>query len=455
MPSSLLAALPGILTAAREEAEQAKAAAAPLTDAEGTILHGDNLQALAGLLAGGAAGTVDLIYIDPPFDSRAEYAATITVHLSDGRTVDITRPAYKDSWAHGGIGKLSAADASTAAYLAMLAPRLILMRELLTESGSIMVHLDWHVGHYVRVLLDEIFGRECFINELVWRYGKMSRTTRRFPQNHDTIYFYARDPHRYYFQPVKGAESEYKKRYARRLRGDKLYWGDVKESTDRLIAGRARKRVKELGRELVDDDVLFDFASEFKVQDDVFYDISIIKGNAAERLGYDTQKPEKLLARLLEAACPPGGLVADFFGGSGTTAAVAQRTGRRFITGDVGAAAVSVMRARLGAPVRALVGTVEAQVFDAQVRALNGCLALVDFAYRDVIAVAATLGLDEENARKLAEIHEAEPLALAAGWTVSAADGAEIYSGPVAPVEGPGAQVEVSDVFGHRATIYL
>lgn len=455
MSSSLLAALPGILTAAREEAEQAKAAAAPLTDAEGTILHGDNLQALAGLLAGGAAGTVDLIYIDPPFDSRAEYAATVTVPLSDGRAVDITRPAYKDSWGHGGIGKLSATDASTAAYLGMLAPRLILMRELLAESGSIMVHLDWHVGHYVRVLLDEIFGRECFINELVWRYGKMSRTTRRFPQNHDTIYFYARDPHRYYFQPVKGAESEYKKRYARRLRGDKLYWGDVKESTDRLIAGRARKRVKELGRELVDEDVLFDFTSEFKVQDDVFYDISIIKGNAAERLGYDTQKPEKLLARLIEAACPPGGLVADFFGGSGTTAAVAQRTGRRFITGDVGAAAVSVMRARLGVPILALVDAAEAQVIDAQVRVLDGRLALVDFAYRDVSAVAAALGLDEENARKLAEIHEAEPLALAATWTVSTADGTEIYSGPVAPVEKHAARVEIVDVFGHRATIYL
>ena len=213
--------------------------------------------------------------------------------------------------------------------------------------------------------------------------------------------------------------------------------------------------MKELGRELVDEDVLFDFTSEFKVQDDVFYDISIIKGNAAERLGYDTQKPEKLLARLIEAACPPGGLVADFFGGSGTTAAVAQRTGRRFITGDVGAAAVSVMRARLGVPIRALVDAAEAQVIDAQVRVLDGRLALVDFAYHDVSAVAAALGLDEENARKLAEIHEAEPLALAATWTVSTADGTEIYSGPVAPVKGPGAQVEVSDVFGHRATIYL
>ena len=113
------------------------------------------------------------------------------------------------------------------------------------------------------------------------------------------------------------------------------------------------------------------------------------------------------------------------------------------------------MRARLGAPVRALVGTVEAQVFDAQVRALNGCLALVDFAYRDVSAVAAALGLDEENARKLAEIHEAEPLALAATWTVSTADGTEIYSGPVAPVEKHAARVEIVDVFGHRATIYL
>src|SRR3954452_24117725 len=158
---------------------------------------------MAALLAGDAEtpslrGKVDLIYIDPPYDSKADYRTKITL---PGTTIE-RRPtvleqfAYSDTWADG-----------TASYLAMITPRLVLMREMLADSGSIYVHLDWHVGHYVKLVLDELFGRENFVNEVVWRYGKMSNTSRRYPQNHDTLLYYAKTD-AYYFKPVKSAESE-------------------------------------------------------------------------------------------------------------------------------------------------------------------------------------------------------------------------------------------------------
>lgn len=306
------------------------------------LIYGDNLLAVAALLADdedgpSLRGKIDLIYIDPPFDSKADYRSKITL---PGATID-QRPtileqfAYSDTWSDG-----------TASYLAMIAPRLILMRELLADTGSIYVHLDWHVGHYVKLVLDEVFGRDNFVNEVIWRYGKMSNATRRYPQNHDTIFCFAKTGD-YYFRPVRSADSEYKARFARWVVDNKVRYGAVAHSEDKLIKLRIRKITKELGRDLIDDDVLFDFDREFKTQDDVFYDISIIKGNAAENLNYDTQKPEKLIERLISASCPDGGIVADFFSGSGTTAAVAERTGRRWIASDMGKSSIMVARKRL------------------------------------------------------------------------------------------------------------
>jgi adenine-specific DNA-methyltransferase len=306
------------------------------------LIYGDNLLAMAALLAGDEAtpslrGKIDLIYIDPPFDSKADYRTKITL---PGTTINckptvLEQFAYSDTWSDG-----------TASYLAMITPRLILMRALLAETGLICVHLDWHVGHYVKVILDEIFGPDSFVNEIVWRYGKMSNATRRFPQNHDVILTYALTPN-YYFAPVRTADSEYKARFARSLTGNQVLYGSVKHSSDKLILLRIRKVKKELGRDLVDSDVLFDFDVEFKTQDDVFYDISIIKGNAIENLSFDTQKPEKLLERLIQALTPENGLVADFFVGSGTTAAVAERIGRRWVVTDLGKHAAMITRKRL------------------------------------------------------------------------------------------------------------
>lgn len=313
-----------------------------VVDQPNRLIYGDNLLAMAALLAGdednpSLRGKIDLIYIDPPFDSKADYRTKITL---PGTTIDqkptvFEQFAYSDTWSDG-----------TASYLAMITPRLVLMRELMADTASIYVHLDWHVGHYVKLVMDEIFGRENFVNEVIWRYGKMSNATRRYPQNHDTIFCYGKTSD-YFFRPVRSADSEYKARFSRWVVNNKITYSAVAHSDDKLIKLRVRKIMKELGRDLIDTDVLFDFDKEFKTQDDVFYDISIIKGNAAENLKFDTQKPEKLIERLISASCPDGGMVGDFFSGSGTTAAVAERLGRSWVASDIGKPSVMVARKRL------------------------------------------------------------------------------------------------------------
>ena len=151
------------------------------------LVYGDNLLAMAALLAGdednpSLRGQVDLIYIDPPFDSKADYRSKIVL---PGATLDqkptvLEQFAYSDTWAEG-----------TASFLAMLTPRLVLMRDLLSNTGSIFVHPDWHVGHYVKILLDDIFGKEYFRNEIVWHYyNKLQGNVGRFASNHDILFVY-------------------------------------------------------------------------------------------------------------------------------------------------------------------------------------------------------------------------------------------------------------------------
>jgi DNA modification methylase len=369
MTGSLLSRLPEILEDGRAAASSALGDAAPSLRTEALVIpasntngdasrgrdleqdtatrrrliHGDNLPVMAALLRSGDSlpgptrDGVDLIYIDPPFGSGVDYRTRTAVPARGpgGPAVNLTGHAYTDRWT------------DSAAALAYLVPRFVLARELLKPSGLVCVHLDRRLGHHAKVLLDEIFGAECLVNEIIWRYGKMSNARRRFPQNHDTLYLYAKDPARHFFAPVRHAESEYKTRFARFLTGGQVRYGAVKHSTDQLILRRIAKLEGRLGRPLTDPDVLFDFNTEFKVQDDVFYDIPIIKGNAAENLGFDTQKPERLIQRIIEACCPPGGLVADLFSGSGTAPAVADRLGREWLAVEKGRLGAALARRRL------------------------------------------------------------------------------------------------------------
>jgi len=288
------------------------------------LIYGDNLLAMAALLAGdehtpSLRGKVDLIYIDPPFDSKADYRTKVTLpgmELEQKPTV-IEQFAYSDTWSDG-----------TASYLAMITPRLILMRELLADTGSIYVHLDWHISHYVKIVLDEVFGKKNFRNEIVWSYFGFKRSTaRKFPQKHDLLFSYAKGENYTWQTQYKPHNPEYLKRFKPDETG-RLCRSDVNPT-----GGGSRKiYLDEVGGDIVDS---------------VWDDIPPVNPVANERVDYATQKPEKLLERIIESSCPPSGIVADFNGGSGTTAATAEKLNRRWITTDLGKPACMIMRKRL------------------------------------------------------------------------------------------------------------
>jgi adenine-specific DNA-methyltransferase len=288
------------------------------------LIYGDNLLAIAALLAGGQdtpsqRGKVDLIYIDPPYDSKADYRTKISLSESqiEQRPTTIEQFAYSDTWIDG-----------TASYLSMLVPRLILMKELLSDRGSIYVHLDWHVNGYVRTVLDDIFGKQNFRNEIIWSYFGFKRSTsKKFPQKHDTIYSYFKNDEYFWKTQYKPHSPEYLKRFKPDETG-RLCRSDVNPT-----GGGTRK----IYLDQVEGDIV----------DSVWDDIPPVNPVAKERVDYATQKPEKLIERIIESSCPQGGVVADFFVGSGTTAAVAERLGRRWIVSDLGKPACMITRKRM------------------------------------------------------------------------------------------------------------
>ncbi len=335
------------------------------------LIYGDNLLAIAALLAGDEStpslrGKVDLIYIDPPFDSKADYRTKVNlpgVELEQKPTV-IEQFAYSDTWSDG-----------TASYLAMITPRLILMRELLADTGSIYVHLDWHVGHYVKLVLDEVFGKECFRNEIVWkrRTGTAS-SNNEFGIQTDGIYFYSKSSnfaftslYRRDVDPIEIAE-----KFNLVDADGRRYWsGDLGNPADRpnlkyayngyeppkngwAVGLPLMEQMHREGRLIfpksqtgrIRRKMYLDEWSGFPIQN-LWDDILPVQSQAYERLDYATQKPEKLLERIIKASCPENGIVADFNGGSGTTAAVAEKLGRRWITSDLGKPACMIMRKRL------------------------------------------------------------------------------------------------------------
>ena len=349
------------------------ASATPPTEAPWTnrLIYGDNLLAMAALLAGdehtpSLRGQVDLIYIDPPFDSKADYRTKVNLpglELEQKPTV-IEQFAYSDTWSDG-----------TASYLAMITPRLVLMRELLADTGSFYVHLDWHVGHYVKLVLDEVFGKDNFVNEIVWKRsdakGDATQGSQHFSRVHDTILFYQKSPSRHWetqflplsesyvadFYKYKDAEGRaYKLENmlgpGGAAKGNPIYevmgvqrpWRYSRERMQGLIdAGlviQTRPGTVPMQKKYLDESKGVQVGSWWD-------DISMLRGWSAEKTDYGTQKPEKLLERIIRTSCREHGIVADFNGGSGTTAAVAEKLGRRWITTDIGKPAAMIMRKRL------------------------------------------------------------------------------------------------------------
>lgn len=291
------------------------------------LCYGDNLLVMQALLNGDPAtglpsmrGMIDLIYIDPPYDSKADYRSKITlpgVDVELNPTV-LEQTAYSDTWKDG-----------TVSYLKMMYPRLVLMRELLSDKGSIYVHLDWHVGHYVKLLMDEIFGKNRMRNEIIWYYKNGGgRSNSWFNRQHDTLLYYSKNEDTI-FNPKDVGE--------KKNTDEGSFSGYFKTDEN----GRRYQEVRANGK------IYKYFVDEPKLPDDVWNIGIIAQRDKTERTGYVTQKPEKLLERIIKASSNENSIVADFFAGSGTTGAVAEKLGRRWIMSDMGKPATMIMRKRL------------------------------------------------------------------------------------------------------------
>ena len=269
------------------------------------LIWGDNLHVMRQI----PSNSVDLIYIDPPFFSGRPY----NVIWGDNNELR----SFNDIWEGGLDG-----------YLVWLNARLFEMKRILKSTGSIYVHCDWHASHYIKVEMDRIFGYENFLNEIVWQYfGFKRRTTKKFPQKHDLIFSYTKTD-KYTWNTQFRPHSE---KYLRRWKRDKdgRYYRDDVNPT----AGGSRTiYLDELDGDIVES---------------AWDDIPPVNPRARERIGYPTQKPEALLDRIIKASSNEGDVVADFFIGGGTTAAVAQRLGRRWIACDQSRVAVAVTAERL------------------------------------------------------------------------------------------------------------
>lgn len=281
------------------------------------IFWGDNLQVMSHLLKD-YRGKIDLIYIDPPFDSKADYKKKIDLKGIGKATSDSSsfeEKQYGDIWTND-------------EYLQFMYERLLIMRELLSEKGSIYLHCDWHRSAYLRILLDEVFGPDNFRNEIVWGYFGFKRaTSKKFPQKHDLIFSYTKSSEYTWNVQYKPHSPEYIKRFKKDENG-RLYRDDVNPT-----GGGTR--------------IIYLDEVEGDIIDSVWSDIPPVNPVAKERQNYPTQKPEALIERIVKASTNPGDLIFDCFMGSGTTQAVAMKLGRRFIGADINLGAIQTTTKRL------------------------------------------------------------------------------------------------------------
>lgn len=290
------------------------------------LIWGDNKLILSSLKNGPLRdeiekqGGLKLIYIDPPFDVGADFS--MDIEIGDEKITKqpniLEEIAYRDTWGKG-----------SDSFITMIYERLTLMRDLLAEDGTIYVHCDWRVNHYIRSVLDEIFGKENFLNEIVWAYYSFKRkTAKKFPQKHDNIISYRKNKDKFTWQTqFKPHSPEYLKRWKKDKDG-RLFRDDVNPT-----AGGTR--------------IIYLDELEGDIVDSVWDDIPPVNPQASERVDYPTQKPEALIERIIKASSKEGDLIADFFCGSGTVASVAEQTGRKWIATDLGKFAIHTTRKRM------------------------------------------------------------------------------------------------------------
>ena len=309
------------------------------------LIWGDNKLVMASLLKE-FKGKIDLIYIDPPFDVGADFTMDVAIGDSketigkDQSTLEMV--AYRDMWGKG-----------TDSYLHMMYERLSLMKELLSEKGSMYVHCDYRVSASIRLLMDTVFGSERYRSTLIWKkdaVGKGAKKISRYwPRTFDEIFFYTKTEN-YFYVPQNGEITEkqlqefrYKDPDGRQFKRTSL--GDYSEESIKRMEKEGYIYVSRTGEKYKKY-----YLDEYTIlRDAIFIDIPGfgVATSSPELVGYSTQKPEALLERIVQASCEEGGLVADFFCGSGTTGVVAERLGRRWIMSDLGRFAVHTSRKRL------------------------------------------------------------------------------------------------------------
>ena len=281
----------------------------------GRVLEGDNLILMQKLIDEGVR--VDLIYIDPPYgikvDEKFGMPSWNKLNLPKNRIDEI-------------INIELLCTKGECNYLRWLYPRLVLMRELLSEKGSIYVHVDWHVGHYVKLMMDDVFGKDNFVNEIIWHYKRWSNVNNTFQKMHDTLFVFQKNNSRIFnmqYQEYSNPE-----------------W--IEDTVRGVVDGRLVRLKDEDGNYIKREK-----ENKGVPMHDVWEDINFIGPTAKERIGYATQKPEALLERIIKGSSNEGSIVLDVFGGSGTTAAVAERLGRKWIVMDNNPEAIKTIINRL------------------------------------------------------------------------------------------------------------
>ena len=330
--------------------------------ADNKLIQGECLTTCAYLKANNIK--VDLVYIDPPFASGADYAKKVVLRSAKGKDAELEADAqdgfeekmYSDIW-------------TKEQYLNWMYENLMAIKSVMSETASIYVHLDYHIGHYVKVMMDEVFGEQNFRNEIIWKRATAHSDAEFYGNNFDCIYFYTKSQAGYTFNPLF---TEYDESYAARFKRtdpDGRKWDDRDLSAKGLQGGGYNyeyKGVTSLWRcpletmERLDKEGRLYFTSKGGIRrklymdelpgmptQSIWADIFPVNSQAEERVDYATQKPEALLERIIKASSNEGMLVADFFAGSGVTAAVAQKLGRRFVTCDVNQNSILTTRDRL------------------------------------------------------------------------------------------------------------
>jgi DNA modification methylase len=308
------------------------------------LFHGDNKEVMATLIENGFRGKVDLTYIDPPFMSGADYVRKVELRgltnlgrIEEDEASLLQQTMYFDIW-------------NNDAYLQFMYERLMLLKELLSETGSIYVHLDWHVGHYVKLLMDEVFGQQNFVNEVIWNHQILGQShSLTFPKSHEIILRYGKGESFVFNIEDPSVRIPFSESILKSIRKDaKGYY---------YKRGRATRRVTEEERRRGAFTKTYIDISKGRLVGDVWSDIPYYQPKQSEKVGFVTQKPEAILNRIIKAstkepqqALEDGEdipLVLDCFIGSGTTAAMAQKLGRRWIACDINKGAVQMTSKRL------------------------------------------------------------------------------------------------------------